>query len=276
MIREKWKNIFLKPANPKRTVGENISASHETGDHKETAAPKAERLPDPDYASNVCLGLDTEETLNRLDSIKDALENIWISATIGENARPDTLMFCGAVKGEGASFLAAHFALFLAMEYERRVLLVDTAMDGGAGGFPGCEFNEGLSTFLEKGVPLRSLVRGTEFKNLYFLPGGKGRKPAGAMSFVRHEDCLSALAAFCREQFDVAIFDGQPVITNPAMIEFAQAVEMVLMVCRYGVSRREVTRLAVNKLTAAGITVRGTVLNAREYPVPPGIYKLLG
>jgi len=53
-------------------------------------------------------------------------------------------------------------------------------------------------------------------------------------------------------------------------------VDMTALVCRYGYSRREVSKLAIDKLQKFGITSIGVILNDRQFPIPQNIYKLMG
>jgi Mrp family chromosome partitioning ATPase len=60
------------------------------------------------------------------------------------------------------------------------------------------------------------------------------------------------------------------------MVEFARAVDLTLLVCRYGYSRQEVSKLAIDKLQKLGITSIGAIFNDRKFPVPQQLYRLMG
>ena len=84
------------------------------------------------------------------------------------------------------------------------------------------------------------------------------------------------LVNYCRTNFDITIIDGQPLTFSPVMLELARLVDMTALVCRYGFSRREVSKLAIDKLQKYGITSIGAILNDRKFPVPQIVYKIMG
>jgi len=53
-------------------------------------------------------------------------------------------------------------------------------------------------------------------------------------------------------------------------------VDMTALICRYGFSRREVSKLAIDKLHKFGITSIGVILNDRQFPIPQNLYKMMG
>ncbi len=291
-----WKSVFRKQARQERLeedAGEETErcagSSMRGGVLEDVVEGSRERqgvllgdeserrtLSDIELSTGMCRTMSAKAHLDLLAKMKDSLENIWVSLMIGKNVKLRNLMICGATKGEGATFLSFYLSLFLSQEYRRKVLYIDTDVSGGGNEIFDSDHNEGILAFFDKGVPLDCLVCPTEFEGLYVLSGSRGAGRSNAMSIIWHRTRLSAMVAFCREHFDVAVFDGQPVVFNPAMIEYARAVDQVLLVCRYGQSRREVAQLAVDKLADSGANLSGVILNAREYPVPPKVYKILG
>ena len=116
----------------------------------------------------------------------------------------------------------------------------------------------------------------TDYPGLYLLPSGAGKigKNIGANMLSREP--IESLLQFCRTNFDMTIIDGQPVVSSPVMIEFARLTDMTVLVCRYGFSRYEVSKLAIDKLQKFGITSLGVILNDRKFCVPQKLYRLLG
>ena len=87
---------------------------------------------------------------------------------------------------------------------------------------------------------------------------------------------IEALIQYCRHHFDITIIDGQPITMSPVMIEFARVVDMTALVCRYGYSRREVSKMAIDKLQKFGVHSIGVILNDRQFPIPQKLYSLMG
>lgn len=275
MSENRWESIFRQKARREAAeAGRVESEAHEAPAFQRDASDVP--LLDPAFSTDICRIDAAGRCLDLLGRMRSSLENIWVSVMIGKGTRPRTFLLCGAAGGEGATFLSFYLSLFMALEHGKRVLYVDTNMAGAPNEFVISERSEGILSFFDKGVDLRSLVCGTEYKCLYVLPGGKGQGRAGVMEFVWRKEQLNAVIAFCRQYFDIAVFDGQPVVFNPAMVEYARAVDQVLLVCRYGQSRREVARLAVDMLGAGGVNLGGVILNAREYPVPSKVYRSVG
>ena len=224
---------------------------------------------------SVSEGLD--HTPPSLAKMNPSLNSIWTSLLMKSAPTPRTLLFCGATQGEGASFISFHFSLFLALGLQLRVLYLDTDVEKRSPSphLPPVQGGRGLVSFFDEGLPLESLVAGTQFDNLWVLPAGDRKSSSQPQGFVYGKETLGKLVSFCRRHFDVAIFDGQPVLWSPATVAFGRAVDRVIMVCRYGYSRREVSKLAIDTLGENEVQVAGVILNDRQYPVPQKLYKKL-
>jgi Mrp family chromosome partitioning ATPase len=73
----------------------------------------------------------------------------------------------------------------------------------------------------------------------------------------------------------VTIFDGQPAVEYPSTTAFAKAVDHTILICRYGFSRREISKLVIDKLKENGVSVAGVILNERQHPIPDSVYRML-
>jgi Mrp family chromosome partitioning ATPase len=186
-------------------------------------------------------------------------------------------MLCGSTPGEGCSFLSFHLALFLAEAHNLKTVYVDTGIDipEHRSFIADMRNRPGLTSFFTGKKPLAALAVPTGYTNLFVLPSGAGDGGTTIHKHILHGDLLEQLVGFCRNNFDIAIFDGQPVASRPMTIEFAKRVDRVILVCRYGSSRREVSMLSIDKLRNNGIPVTGVILNDRQFPVPPGLYNIL-
>jgi len=214
-----------------------------------------------------------------LTKIHRYLDDIWANIYLESHERQNMLMLCGAVPGEGCTFISFHLALFLALEHNLKVLYVDT--DAGGNGsipiIPGIERLPGIASYFTSQQSLSSLTLRSEYDNLFVLPSGFQTISEGAphRNSIFKKEAVESFMSYCRGNFDITIIDSQPIAFNPVMIGFARPLGKVVLVCRYGYSRREVTKITVDKLIKNNITVIGVILNEREYPIPPWVYNIL-
>jgi len=213
-----------------------------------------------------------------LKKLRRSLDDVWANILLASKTKPSTLMLCGATNGEGCTFTSFHLSLFLTLEYEMRVLYVDTSTDGSGKHSIIPKLNErpGLAAYFTDDQPLSSLILQSEYPNLFILASGTAKVKGGLKkNIIFKQDSMKNLFSFCRENFDIAIFDGQPITFSPTMIEFAKSVDQVVLVCRYGYTRREISTLAVEKLHKHDVNLLGLIFNDRQYPIPPKVYNLL-
>ena len=234
-------------------------------------------------ANGAAAGASSGETAARpqfpqtFDQMRLPLDTIWSNILLESGGKTDLLMFCGSTPGEGCSFLSFHLALFLAAVHNMKTLYVDTAVDvpDHIPCIPGMYGRPGLVSFLNGDEQLTSLVAATDYANLFVLPSGVRQGVQSIHKNIISGNFLEELVGFCRSNFDIAIFDGQPVASRPMTIEFAKRINKVILVCRYGSSRREVSMVSIEKLNKNGIPVMGVVLNDRQFTVPPLFYSIM-
>ncbi len=211
------------------------------------------------------------------DDMHRHLEDLWSNIVLESGGQPDLLMLCGAAPGAGCSFLSFHLALFLAAVHAKKTLYIDTAIDepGHIPCISGMHARPGLASFLSGEAQLDTLVAATDYANLFVLPSGARQVKPGMRQKIISGQAIDELVAFSRSHFDITIFDGQAVASRPVAIEFAKRIKNVIMVCRYGSSRREVSMVGIDKLRKNGIPVTGVVLNDRQLPVPSAFYAIM-
>jgi Mrp family chromosome partitioning ATPase len=209
-----------------------------------------------------------------LSKMRRSLSDAWANIMLETKQEVRTLLICGSAGKEGATLISFHLAMFLSKEYSMKVLYVDTNLNHTA--IPKIRNLPGVYSFISEKKDLAPLVVQTEYPGLYLLPSGAGTIGKNIGSNMLSREHIENLVQFCRKNFDMTIIDGQPLVSSPVMIEFARAVDMTLLVCRYGFSRYEVSKLAVDKLQKFGITSIGVILNDRQFPVPQKLYKIMG
>ncbi len=209
-----------------------------------------------------------------LSKLRYSLSDAWANIMLETKQNLETLLVCGASRKEGATFVSFHLAMFLSKEYSMKVLYVDTNLNHTT--IPKIQNLPGVYSFVSEKKDLASLIVQTEYPGLYLLPSGSGKIAKSIGSNMLSREPIETLIRFCRDNFDVTIIDGQPLVSSPVMIEFAKVVDITLLVCRYASSRQEVSKLAVDKLQKFGITSMGVILNDRKFPIPQKIYRMMG
>ena len=209
-----------------------------------------------------------------LPKIHDQLSDIWANIMVETKQKVETLLVTGATRKEGSTFVSFYLALFLSKEFRMKILYVDTNPNHAA--IPDIHDLPGLYSFVSKKRELPSLIVQSEYPGLFLLPSGAGEFATNVGAYSLSRELIETLIGYCRENFDLTIIDGQSLTLNPIMIEFARVVDMTALICRYGYSRREVSRLAVEKLRKFGVTSIGVILNDCQLAVPQKIYKMMG
>jgi|GEM_PF-2040321 Mrp family chromosome partitioning ATPase len=212
-----------------------------------------------------------------LARLHNHLDDIWVNIMLEAGDRPKSLLVCGAASGEHSGFFSFHLALFLALGHNLRTVFIDTNVNSASNNpyVPAASPNGGLSGVLVDHRPIKSVIARTEYDNFYVIPSGSETVGDKSRNVIIENDDLNNLVGYCHENFDVAVFAGQPVVARPVMLKVGMAVDNVVMVCRYGFSRREVTRLAIDRFRENNVSLLGLILTDRQYPVPQWVYKIL-
>ena len=212
----------------------------------------------------------------------EAFRNLRASlALLGPEAERKVFLFTSAVPNEGKSFSSANFALALAQQ-GYRVLLIDgdlrrpslhkiflpaseeAASDGDSKGVVDClvgaaDLNSVVRTVsagrLEAEVSEKLTSTGGQ---LSVLTGGRrAPNPAELLSGAAFGRLLSE-AARC---FDRVVVDSAPVLAVSDTLLMTPRVQTVCMVVYAGKTPRNAVQRALGMLTAAGVRPAGVILN---------------
>ena len=208
----------------------------------------------------------------------DFLDKIWINLNLkAADQYPKTFLLCGASRGVGVTFISFYLSLSIALERNMNVLYVDANMDvpQESSIIPNNQAYPGLASYLAGYQSPETLILQTQYKNLSVLPSGAHEMLRRANSGSQEPRTMSSFIRYCKAHYDVTIFDGQPAVEFPSTTAFARAVDNTILVCKYGVSRREIARLVIDKLKENGVSLAGVILNERRLPIPASVYRIL-
>ena len=134
------------------------------------------------------------------------------TATHGPNR--NLIMVTSALPGEGKSFVALNLAMSLAMEIDRRVLLVDAdVISPSVPGALGIEPARGLMDVLtQPGTTLSDVVLGTNVERLTLLLAGTAH--AGASELLSSDAMTTLLADLSSDPDQIVVFDSPPLLAT--------------------------------------------------------------
>ena len=170
---------------------------------------------------------------------------------------PRIIVLTSAVSAEGKSTTAINLALALA-ETEHNVVLVDgdlrcpkvhTYLD--------LIGTVGFSTVLSGGSTLRDALQPTRYPGLTVLTSGP--IPPNPSALLGSQSAKKLLAQL-RADFDYVIVDSAPLLAVTDASVLAASADGVLMVTRYGKTRREQLAQAVASLQNVGASLLGVAL----------------
>lgn len=183
-----------------------------------------------------------------------------------------TILFAGAVSGEGSSTVAAAFARLLAEDERLQVVLVDADLRSVVRRLPSVDDQVGFAGVLDGRQTIDQALVGTSLPNLAILPGG-----ATADSPLRlcTTNNLHAPLDWLRHHYHYVVIDGPPVLDSPEMVSLATQVDGIVLVVRAARTKREIVQRAIETIDKFQGRVLGAILNRQQYVIPDFIYRRL-
>jgi Mrp family chromosome partitioning ATPase len=195
-----------------------------------------------------------------------------IEVALGSSGVSRTLVFTGAVEGEGASTVVAQYAEMLSRRGER-VLLVD-----GNPRHPSLHRTfhvpdaPGLAEFVAGTASRDGVVHATGFANLSLVPLGRCADRSQAERIT--EELGKFLEGF-GDTYEYVLADtdyvGSPFQSQAAV----GGGDGVVLVIRAGKTNRHLAGRACDTVRRIGGRILGVILNRREFPIPEFIYRRL-
>jgi capsular exopolysaccharide synthesis family protein len=169
---------------------------------------------------------------------------------------PRVIMVASSLPSEGKSTTAINIALALA-EAEHNVVLVDGDMRRPMlGTYLNVVGSVGFSTVLSGGATLDEVLQKTHVDGLSVLTSGPvPPNPSELLGSLAAKKVLSTL----RSQFDYVIVDSSPLLAVTDATILAANSDAVLMIARYGQTKREQLTQAVKNLEDVGVQPLGAV-----------------
>jgi capsular exopolysaccharide synthesis family protein len=169
---------------------------------------------------------------------------------------PRVIAVTSSLPNEGKSTTAINIALALA-EAEHNVLLVDGDMRRAMlGKYLNLVGSVGLSTVLSGGASLSEVLQETRFPRLTVLTSGAiPPNPSELLGSLAAKKVLAEM----RAQFDYVIVDSSPLLAVTDAAILATNSDGVLIIARFGQSKRQQLAHAVGNLEDVGASVLGTV-----------------
>jgi exopolysaccharide/PEP-CTERM locus tyrosine autokinase len=177
-----------------------------------------------------------------------------------EGQIPRSLLITSASPGEGKSFVCANLGISLAQGVDNHCLLVDCDLRQPTQHVLfGLENNAGLSDYLQHKKELPELLVPSGIEKLSILQAGpRSINPAELLGSASMASLVDELA----QRYDdrIVLFDSPPLHAASETAILAQHVDGVILVVRYGVSRREYVKTLVEAIGREKIV--GVVFNA--------------
>jgi capsular exopolysaccharide synthesis family protein len=191
-----------------------------------------------------------------------------IEITLPEQ-RSRVIMVSSSTGEEGTTDVVVGLGMTLAGDMGRKTAIVDCNLHHPEihlrFGMP----DVGLGEYLTGRIPMEQALSNTIVPNLYILPLGRGVASLAAFG----NDRLEKLIAELRSNFDYVLIDSAPVSVHPECVVLCNKVDGVILVVRYGNTRREIVTRAKEIITRADGRILGVVLNRRKFPIPEFLYR---
>ncbi len=185
------------------------------------------------------------------------------------NAEPgvatNLIMVTSPLAHEGKTFCAVNFAISMAMEMDRTVLLVDADVaKPSVPGVLGFKAEAGLMDVLyDRGVDLADVLCKTNIEKLNILPAGKGRHHATEML---GSDMMRALLQEMAERYPdrIIIFDSPPLLAASEASVLAGNMGQIVMVVEAGKTTETALKEALSRIESCRNV--GLLLNKVDGP----------
>lgn len=200
-----------------------------------------------------------------------------MASLLGKDLERRTFLITSAVPSEGKTFCSSNYAVTLAQQ-GLRTLLIDADLRKPR--ISTAFFNEvrkpGLSDYLVGKSTLEDAAHITEVTNLHVMPAGSNApNPAELLAGSGMKELIEE----AKLHYDRIVIDSAPVIAVSDTLLIASLVETIFQVIKWGSTPTPVALRAIRMLSEAGRSPSGLILNqlpqnsqAYYYHYSPGYY----
>lgn len=249
----------------RRKRASRSAATGETEPSAPTAVETTQQTPAGPVSFSVGAGNVPGGSLRELGMLRNSIE----VAFAGKKKR--TILFTGAMLGDGTTTIAAGYARMLGLEGRQRVLVCEmNAREPSFANFFSTNGDAGVTEYFLSGGNLSSLIQKCQSDNLDVLR--VGRQDATVIQLNLNSVFPRLLEEALRD-YDTVVIDAPPVISSPETPPMTAFVDGVVIVIRAGKTKREAVLRALDSVASFKGRVLGVVLNRKRYYIPGFIYK---
>lgn len=261
----KFSKALEKSADqPGPKIGRIISGPEQGKPTEESPSGRAQTSPAPEPAADLArehwdrrLQISTDPKSEYFESFRRLRSSIVYPAS---GSPPKTLLVTSTVPHEGKGFVCANLGVALARGMEHYAMMVDCDFRNPTlAGLFGLSNETGLADYLQQQADLSLLIRKTRQPKLSLLPSGQPPKnPAEMLSSSRMAALIDEMAE--RYPDRIVLFDSPPDVVASETGVLAKRIDGVILVVRYGASKKEDIKKFVEALGREKIY--GVVFNA--------------
>lgn len=230
-----------------------------------TRAPVLGMLPEVDAATIKTLVGTGDNPLDKItheapkssfaEGIKTLRTNLMFMAA---DAPPKLLLVTSPGPGEGKTLISTNMAIAMAQSGLRTVLVDNDLRRPRVHKALGIDRPDGLSDVIRGELELDSAIFQTDVPNLWAIPAGHiPPNPTELLHTTAFDEVIEELS----ERFDRVILDSPPVGAVADALILSRSVDAVLLVLKYGQTRKEMLKRTIDQLEAIGAPLMGMVLN---------------
>jgi len=196
-----------------------------------------------------------------------------------------TILFCSSNEGEGTSTVLTNFAMALASEGDK-VLLIDANLrHPSLHETFALERENGLIDLLLGKSTVHEVVKKTPFDNLFLITSGTPPPNLSldhgpwtvdpSPSIILKSNPLDSDIEEIKAEADWIFFDCPPVNSSNTSLVLSGKVDGVVLVVEAEKTRWEVAQSARQQIESANGKILGAILNKRRFYIPGWLYKRL-
>ncbi len=171
---------------------------------------------------------------------------------------PKLLLVTSPGPSEGKTLSSVNMAIAMAQSGQKTLIIDSDMRRPRIHKALGVENEGGLSTIITGQAAFDDMKKATEIDNLDVLTcGGIPPNPSELLHAGRFHELVEEL----REKYDRVIFDSPPLAAVSDALVLSHHVDSVLLILKFGQTRRELLRRSIEQLDGIGAPFMGCVLN---------------